>query len=189
MKVETTKIPGLVIIEPRVFGDTRGFFKETYATQRYAEAGIAAPFVQDNLSKSSRGVLRGLHLQHPHGQGKLVQVLLGEVFDVAVDVRRGSPTFGQWVGVTLSAENHRQFYIPPGFAHGFCVTSETALFSYKCTDGYHPECEHGVLWNDPEVGIEWPVAEPSLSDKDKVYPRLSAIPSDTLPTFNPAEVG
>jgi dTDP-4-dehydrorhamnose 3,5-epimerase len=189
VKLETTPIPGLVILEPRVFGDTRGFFKETYSTQRYAEAGMTAPFVQDNLSKSTRGVLRGLHLQHPHGQGKLVQVLLGEVFDVALDVRRGSPTFGQWVGVTLSAENHRQFYIPPGFAHGFCVTSDEALFSYKCTDGYHPECEHGVLWNDPEVGIEWPVAEPSLSEKDRAYPRLSAIPVETLPSFGAAEVG
>ncbi|MBV1858974.1 MAG: dTDP-4-dehydrorhamnose 3,5-epimerase [Nannocystaceae bacterium] len=189
MKVETTKIAGLVVLEPRVFGDARGFFKETYATQRYAQAGIEAPFVQDNLSKSSRGVLRGLHLQHPHGQGKLVQVLLGEVFDVAVDVRHGSPTFGQWVGVTLSAENHRQFYIPPGFAHGFCVTSDEALFSYKCTDGYHPECEHGVLWNDPEVGIQWPVHEPSLSEKDMEYPRLSEIPVDTLPTFSTTEVG
>ncbi len=189
MKVETTKIPGLVIVEPRVFGDARGFFKETYGADRYAEAGIAGPFVQDNLSKSSRGVLRGLHLQHPHGQGKLVQVLLGEVFDVAVDVRRGSPSFGEWVGVTLSAENHRQFYIPPGFAHGFCVTSDEALFSYKCTDGYHPECEHGVLWNDPEVGIQWPMEEPLLSDKDKAYPRLSAIAVDTLPVFTAPEVG
>lgn len=186
MKVETTDIPGLVIIEPKVFGDARGFFKETYAAQRYAEAGVAEAFVQDNLSKSSRGVLRGLHLQHPHGQGKLVQVLDGEVFDVAVDVRHGSPTFGKWVGVTLSAENHRQFYIPPGFAHGFCVTSETALFSYKCTDGYHPECELGVLWSDPDVGIAWPVEAPSLSDKDKVYPHLADIPKDKLPVYTEA---
>lgn len=184
MKVEQTSIPGVVVIEPRVFGDARGFFKETWSAERYAEAGVPKTFVQDNISKSSRGVLRGLHLQHPHGQGKLVQALLGEVFDVAVDVRVGSPTFGQWVGVTLSAENHKQFYIPPGFAHGFCVTSETALFSYKCTDGYHPECELGVLWNDAAVGIEWPVTDPSLSDKDKAYPALADIPKDVLPTFS-----
>jgi dTDP-4-dehydrorhamnose 3,5-epimerase len=183
VKVEPTAIPGVLIIEPKVFGDARGFFKETYFTQRYVDAGVPGTFVQDNLSKSSKGVLRGLHLQHPHGQGKLVQVVLGEVFDVAVDVRVGSPTFGKWVGVTLSADNHRQFWIPPGFAHGFCVTSDEALFSYKCTDGYHPECELGVLWSDPEVGIAWPIAEPSLSDKDKAYPRLSEIPEDTLPRY------
>jgi len=183
MNVEQTSIPGVVIIEPKVFGDARGFFKETYSAPRYAEAGITEAFVQDNLSKSSRGVLRGLHLQHPHGQGKLVQVVLGEVFDVAVDVRRGSPTFGQWVGVSLSAENHRQFYIPPGFAHGFCVTSETALFSYKCTDGYHPECELGVIWNDPDVGIQWPIADPSLSAKDEVYPKLADIEAESLPVY------
>lgn len=184
MKVEQTAIPGLVIIEPRVFGDARGFFKETWSAERYAEAGVAQTFVQDNLSKSSRGVLRGLHLQHPHGQGKLVQAVQGEVFDVAVDVRVGSPTFGRWVGVTLSADNHKQFYIPPGFAHGFCVLSDTALFSYKCTDGYHPECELGVLWNDPDVGIEWPVTDPSLSDKDKAYPTLANIPKGALPMFS-----
>lgn len=183
MKVEQTAIPGVLILEPRVFGDARGFFKETYFAPRYAEAGVLGTFVQDNLSKSSRGVLRGLHLQHPHGQGKLVQVVLGEVFDVAVDVRRGSPTFGKWVGVTLSADNHRQFWIPPGFAHGFCVTSDEALFSYKCTDGYHPECELGVLWSDPEVGIDWPIAEPSLSDKDRAYPKLSEIAADVLPPY------
>ncbi len=183
MKVETTSIPGVLIIEPKVFGDARGFFKETYFAQRYADAGVSSTFVQDNLSKSSKGVLRGLHLQHPHGQGKLVQVVIGEVFDVAVDVRVGSPTFGKWVGVALPADNHRQFWIPPGFAHGFCVTSDEALFSYKCTDGYHPECELGVLWSDPALGIEWPIAEPSLSDKDQAYPRLSEIPTDTLPRY------
>ena len=186
MKVEQTAIPGLLVLEPRVFGDSRGFFKETYFARRYAEAGVRGTFVQDNLSKSTRGVLRGLHLQHPHGQGKLVQVLLGEVFDVAVDVRRGSPTFGKWVGVTLSADNHRQFWIPPGFAHGFCVTSDEALFSYKCTDGYHPECELGVSWCDPEVGIDWPVADPSLSDKDLAYPKLSEIPEHSLPPYETA---
>ncbi len=183
MKAVPTSLPGVVIVEPKVFGDARGFFKETWSAQRYAEAGVAETFVQDNLSKSSRGVLRGLHLQHPHGQGKLVQAVLGEVYDVAVDVRRGSPTFGKWVGVTLSEDNHRQLYIPPGFAHGFCVTSETALFSYKCTDGYHPECELGVLWNDPDIGIQWPVDEPSLSDKDRAYPVLGDIAAEVLPVF------
>ncbi len=181
MNVLTTSIPGVVIIEPKVFGDARGFFKETWSADRYAEAGITEPFVQDNLSKSARGVLRGLHLQHPHGQGKLVHVVSGEVFDVAVDVRRGSATFGRWVGVTLSEDNHRQLYIPPGFAHGFCVTSDVALFSYKCTDGYHPQCELGVRWDDPDIGIQWPIAQPSLSDKDQAYPQLRKIDPERLP--------
>mgnify|MGYP001820325502 FL=1 len=154
MKVEPGRIPGLLIIEPKVFGDERGFFMESYSRDRYAEAGVPAEFVQDNLSLSARGILRGLHLQHPNDQGKLCSVLQGEVFDVAVDVRVGSPTFGQWEGVTLSAENKRQFYVPPGFAHGFCVLSERALFSYKCTDFYSAESEIGVIWNDPDLGID-----------------------------------
>ncbi|MCA9654951.1 MAG: dTDP-4-dehydrorhamnose 3,5-epimerase [Myxococcales bacterium] len=184
MKVTRTKLPGILVIDPDVFADDRGFFLETWAQRRYAEAGLPQVFVQDNLSRSVRGILRGLHLQHPFGQGKLVQVVQGEVFDVAVDVRVGSPTFGQWVGTTLSGENHRQVYIPPGFAHGFCVVSEEALFSYKCTEAYHRETELGVIWNDPELGIEWPVSEPSLSPKDSAFPRLSEIPSDRLPSWD-----
>ncbi len=183
MKIAPTKLRGVFIIDPDVFADPRGFFLETWSHRRYSEAGLPQVFVQDNLSRSSRGILRGLHLQHPFGQGKLVQVMHGEVFDVAVDVRVGSPTFGQWVGTSLSGENHRQIYIPPGFAHGFCVVSETALFSYKCTEVYHRDSELGVAWNDPDVGIEWPVTDPQLSAKDSVFPRLREIPEDRLPRW------
>lgn len=183
MKVTKTKLPGLVVIDPDVFGDARGFFLETWAQHRYAEAGVPEVFVQDNLSKSRAGVLRGLHLQHPFGQGKLVQVLQGEVFDVAVDVRVGSPSFGQWYGCHLSADNHRQMYIPPGFAHGFAVLADDTLFAYKCTEAYHRETELGVAWNDPAIGIEWPLQDPVLSAKDAAYPRLSEIPEDELPRF------
>ncbi len=175
MNVIETELPGVRIFEPKVFGDHRGFFVETFNAKRYADRGLDSAFVQDNLSFSKYGTLRGLHYQNPHPQGKLVSVLQGEVFDVAVDIRRGSATFGKWVGVTLSAENKRQFYVPPGYAHGFCVTSETALFSYKCTDFYAPEADGGVLWNDPDLGIAWPVAEPTLSPKDAVAPRLKDI--------------
>lgn len=183
MKVTPTRLPEVLLIEPAVFGDSRGFFFESWAKERYVAHGIDFEFVQDNVSSSSHGVLRGLHLQHPHAQGKLVSVLAGEVFDVAVDVRPGSPRFGQWVGVMLSAANHHQLYVPPGFAHGFCVTGETALFSYKCTDTYHRESELGVRWDDPEIGIEWPIAAPLLSDKDRAYPKLSDIATDTLPPW------
>jgi len=183
MKVERGRIPGLLIIEPKVFGDERGFFMESYSRDRYAEAGVPAEFVQDNLSLSARGILRGLHLQHPNDQGKLCSVLQGEVFDVAVDVRVGSPTFGQWEGVTLSAENKRQFYVPPGFAHGFCVLSERALFSYKCTDFYSAENELGVIWNDPDLGIDWPIDAPRLSAKDGENLRLKDIPPTQLPQY------
>ena len=183
MKVEPGRIPGLLIIEPKVFGDERGFFMESYSRDRYAEAGVPAEFVQDNLSLSARGILRGLHLQHPNDQGKLCSVLQGEVFDVAVDVRVGSPTFGQWEGVTLSAENKRQFYVPPGFAHGFCVLSERALFSYKCTDFYSAQSEIGVIWNDPDLGIEWPIEAPRLSAKDGENPRLKDIHPTKLPHY------
>lgn len=186
MKVTHTKLKGVVIIEPDVFADARGFFLETFAQKRYQEAGLPHEFVQDNLSKSAKGILRGLHLQHPFGQGKLVQVVQGEVFDVAVDVRVGSPTFGEWIGTTLSGENHRQVYIPPGFAHGFAVTSEHALFSYKCTEAYHRETELGVIWNDPKVGIEWPLTDPSLSAKDAAFPTLAEIPPERLPTWTDA---
>ena len=167
MQVHTTEIPGVLVIEPRVFEDARGFFKETYERNRYSEAGIGDEFVQDNISHSTRGTLRGLHYQIQHPQGKLVHVFFGEVFDVAVDVRRGCATFGRWVGVNLSAENHRQLYIPPGFAHGFYVLSDRAGLSYKCTDFYHPEHERTLIWNDSQVGIDWPLdREPLLSEKD-----------------------
>ena len=175
MRVLPTRLPGAVIIEPDVFGDARGYFLETWNRQRYAAAGLDVDFVQDNLSFSRRGTLRGLHFQNPRAQGKLVSVLIGEVYDVAVDIRHGSQTFGQWVGATLSAENKRQFYIPPGFAHGFCVTSDTALFAYKCTDFYNAPTEATIRWNDPELGIDWPVADPLLSEKDRAAPCLREI--------------
>lgn len=183
MKVQPAGIPGLLIIEPNVFGDERGFFMESYSRDRYQEAGLPAEFVQDNLSLSARGILRGLHLQHPNDQGKLCSVLEGEVFDVAVDVRVGSPTFGRWEGVRLSAANKRQFYVPPGFAHGFCVLSERALFSYKCTAFYSAPSELGVAWDDPDLGIDWPIEEPQLSGKDAENPRLKDIPTGDLPPY------
>ena len=181
MKVVETALPGVLIIEPKVFPDARGFFVETYQRQRYISMGILPEFVQDNLSFSARGVLRGVHSQNPQPQGKLVQVLQGEVWDVAVDIRRNSPHFGQWTAVTLSAEKHNQFYLPPGFAHGFCVLSETALFAYKCTDYYAPGAEVGFRWDDPEVGIAWPLNQPILSDKDAALPLLRDIPVEQLP--------
>jgi len=183
MKTIKTGIEGVLIFEPSVFGDDRGFFMETWSRDRYKDAGLDAEFVQDNVSSSSRGVLRGLHYQNPQPQGKLVQVLKGEVFDVAVDIRVGSPTFGKVVSCLLSDENHRQFYVPAGFAHGFCVLSEMALFSYKCTDYYNPKNEGGMLWNDPDLAIDWPIDEPALSDKDRVCPRLKDIPKDQLPVY------
>jgi dTDP-4-dehydrorhamnose 3,5-epimerase len=183
VKVTPQEIPDLLLIEPKVFGDERGYFKETYHEARYKAAGLPLPFVQDNVSRSRRGILRGLHMQHPHGQGKLVSVLEGEVYDVAVDVRVGSPTFGKWVGITLTAESHQQFYVPPGFAHGFCVTSEYATFSYKCTDLYHPECELGVRYDDPALGIKWPVAIPLLGEKDQKNSLLSQIDQAKLPRY------
>ena len=183
MLVHETVIPGALMVEPQVFGDQRGFFVETYNEQRYREAGIDVTFVQDNLSYSQRGVLRGLHFQNPHPQGKLVQVLQGAVFDVAVDIRSGSPAFGKWVGVELSGDNKRQFYVPPGCAHGFCVTSEAALFAYKCTDLYHPEADGGIAWDDPDIGIEWPLDQPLLSAKDAELPRLRDLDAGRLMAF------
>lgn len=183
MQVTETALPGVLLVEPKVFGDARGFFLETFHLERYREAGIALPFVQDNLSRSSRGILRGLHLQQPHAQGKLVWAPEGSVFDVAVDVRVGSPTFGRWVGYELSGDNHRQLWIPPGFAHGFVVTSERCLFAYKCTDLYHPEAEVGIAWDDPELGIEWPLREVALSGKDQKNLRLREIDPSRLPRF------
>jgi dTDP-4-dehydrorhamnose 3,5-epimerase len=181
MQISPTALPGVVVIEPKAFGDARGFFMETWNARRYAEAGLPGAFVQDNLSRSARGVLRGLHFQNPHAQGKLAYVLEGEVFDVAVDIRADSPTRGRWVGATLSAENRRQIWIPPGFAHGFCVLSEHALFAYKCTDYYCADCDGSVLWNDPDLGIEWPIEAPVLSAKDAAAPRLREIPLERLP--------
>jgi dTDP-4-dehydrorhamnose 3,5-epimerase len=173
MKVETTKLAGVVVIEPQVFGDDRGFFLESFHESRYREeAGISDKFVQDNHSRSSKGVLRGLHFQRQYPQGKLVSVTQGEVFDVAVDIDPASPTYQQWVGVTLSGENHLQFYVPPGYAHGFVVLSEVVDFQYKCTDFYYPEDQGEVLWNDPDIGVEWPINEPLLSMKDSAAPRL-----------------
>jgi len=178
MNIIDTKIKGAVIIEPAVFGDSRGFFLETYQVQRYLDqAGIDQPFVQDNHSRSAKGVLRGLHYQKTKPQGKLVRVVRGEVFDVGVDLRKDSPTFGCWQGVWLSEDNHRQLWLPPGLAHGFVVTSESADFEYKCTDYYDPEDEGCLIWNDPHVGIEWPLENPLLSDKDKAglsFKELSA---------------
>jgi len=183
LKISETKLPGVLIFEPKVFSDDRGFFLETWSQQRYHEAGISSPFVQDNVSLSQKGTLRGLHFQHPHGQGKLVQVLSGEIMDAAIDIRLGSPTFGQWVSVILSQSNHKQVYIPPGFAHGFCVISDTAIFAYKCTDYYDPSAEGGVIWNDPDIGIRWPIENPILSAKDARCPRLKDIPHESLPRF------
>ncbi|WP_373899683.1 dTDP-4-dehydrorhamnose 3,5-epimerase [Haloimpatiens sp. FM7315] len=173
-----TKLKDIYIIEPTVFGDNRGYFMETYSKKDFHEAGLTMEFVQDNESKSKKGVLRGLHFQAKHTQGKLVRVTEGEVFDVAVDLRKGSPTFGRWEGVLLTSENKRQFYVPEGFAHGFLVMSDTATFNYKCTDFYAPEYDSGILWNDKEVGIKWPlegIDEILLSEKDKVQKKLSEI--------------
>lgn len=168
-----TEIEGVYVIEPKVFGDNRGYFMETYNEQEFKNNGLDYNFVQDNQSKSKKGVLRGLHFQKTHPQAKLVRVLEGEVFDVAVDLRKGSKTYGKWVGVILSEENKKQFMIPRGFAHGFVVLSETAVFAYKCDDFYHPEDEGGIMWNDPDINIEWPYkCELLLSEKDKVHPLL-----------------
>jgi len=172
VQVRPSRIPDVVVIEPDVYRDARGYFVETYHEQRYREAGVPGPFVQDNESRSVRGVLRGLHAQRRNAQGKLVRVLAGEIYDVAVDVRPEAPTYGQWVGVTLSAENFLQIYVPPGFVHGFCVTSDEAIIAYKCTTPYDREDEVGVLWSDPDLGITWPIAAPSVSEKDAVLPRL-----------------
>ena len=187
MKITQTKIPSVLVFEPDAFGDSRGCFLETWSKKRYEQAGINLPFVQDNISFSSKNVLRGLHFQFPNSQGKLVFVLAGEVFDVAVDIRLGSPTFGQWVGEVLSASNHKQMFIPPGFAHGFCVLSDTTLFSYKCTDYYSPADEEGIIYNDPDIKIAWPVASPLVSKKDAAYSRLKDIPKNKLPVLSAVE--
>lgn len=185
MKVIETSLPGCVVIEPAVFGDERGFFFETWNADRYGQLGLPDKFVQSNVSSSARGVLRGLHYQWPNPQGKLVSVLEGEVYDVAVDIRRGSPTFGRWAAVIVSAENKRQFWIPEGFAHGFAVLSERAIFSYLCTAQYDKDADASVRWDDAEIGIDWPIAEPLLSAKDASAPFLDKVPADRLPSFNP----
>ena len=174
------KLPGVLLFEPVVYGDARGFFVETWNRARYVEAGLDVDFVQDNLSLSAKGILRGLHFQSPNPQGKLVQVLEGEVFDVVVDLRRSSPAFGQWEGVALSGESKRQMYVPPGFAHGFLVLSESALFQYKCTAFYSPKDEVSLRWDDPDLDIRWPVAKPQLSAKDQNGLLLKDIPPDRL---------
>lgn len=172
----TTEIPGLLILEPDAFSDERGFFMETYSRDRYREAGIAEEFFQDNLSSSKRGVIRGLHYQAPpFAQGKLVSVLRGRVLDVAVDIRAGSPTYGKYVAVELSGENHKQFWIPAGFAHGFAALEDDTLFAYKCTAPYSKEHDRGIRWNDPAIGIEWGVTDRIVSDKDRAHPLLSEI--------------
>jgi dTDP-4-dehydrorhamnose 3,5-epimerase len=172
VKFRPTELPEVILVEPDVHRDQRGFFLETYHAKKYAEGGIAGPFVQDNHSRSVKGTLRGLHAQLRHPQGKLVRAVEGEMFDVAVDIRPSSPTFARWVGVRLSGENFRQLYIPPGFAHGFCVLSDVVHVEYKCTDFYRPEDEIGVAWDDPEIGIAWPVTDPVISGKDRALPRL-----------------
>lgn len=185
MKVIQTRLPGCVVLEPHVHGDSRGFFFEGWNQERFAAAGLSMTFVQSNVSSSSRGVLRGLHYQWPRPQGKLVSVLEGEVYDVAVDIRRGSPTFGQWEAVLLSAENKRQLWIPEGFAHGFAVLSERALFHYLCTDAYVKEADASVRWNDAEIAVDWPISGPILSAKDEVAPFLKDIADDRLPVYLP----
>lgn len=180
MEIITTEFPGLVLIKPKIFGDARGYFYESWNKERYEDAGITEDFVQDNVSFSSRGVLRGLHYQKPYTQGKLVSVLAGEVWDVVVDLRRSSPTFGKWQGFTLTGVRKEQLYVPRGFAHGFCVLSETALFQYKCTDRYSPESERGIIWNDPTLAIPWPVCAPVISEKDTKHPLFKDLKDELL---------
>lgn len=180
-----TSLAGVTLIEPQVFTDSRGFFMETFHQKKYSEAGISKTFVQDNLSRSSKGTVRGLHYQLKYPQCKLVYVLSGEIYDIVVDIRHGSPTFGRWMSVLLSSDNKKQVYIPDGYAHGFCVLSNTADVMYKCTDLYAPGDDFGVLWSDPALGIDWPVDEPILSEKDTRYPVLNNVPKENLPPYIP----
>jgi dTDP-4-dehydrorhamnose 3,5-epimerase len=186
MRVADTELPGVLLVETRVLGDGRGKFRETWRREAYAAAGIGPDFVQDNASVSAAGVVRGLHYQHPHGQGKLVTVLRGAVWDVAVDVRRGSPSFGRWTAHELSDENGHQLWIPAGFAHGFAALSDDAVVSYRCTEEYHRDGDRAVLWSDPALGIPWPVAAPVLSEKDARAPCLAEVPPAALPAYAPA---
>lgn len=181
MEVEETNLPGVLLIKPKVFGDARGGFMELWNAGRYADFGIPASFVQDNVSRSRAGVLRGIHAQHPGAQGKLVQVIEGAVWDVAVDLRRDSPHFRRWVGVELTGESAHQLWVPPGFGHGFCVMSDKTVFLYKCTAPYAPENELGVAWDDPDIAIDWPIQDPILSDKDRILPKLADIADRKLP--------
>lgn len=183
MKITPLEVSEVLLLSPRVFKDDRGYFMETFSTRSFPTTQRPVTFVQDNVSFSSRRTLRGLHLQNPHGQGKLVMAVTGKILDVAVDVRVGSPTFGNWVSAELDEENMHQLYVPPGFAHGFCVMSETAHVHYKCTELYEPSCELSVRFDDPSIGIEWPVKEPLLSPKDAAAPLLADIPEDRLPQF------
>ena len=185
-RIEKTTLQGLLIIEPAVYADSRGHFLETFQDRRYRKNGVPPEFVQDNLAFSHKGVLRGLHFQIHHPQAKLIQAVAGKIFDVAVDVRPGSATFSHWFGVHLSAENHRQLYVPAGFAHGYCVISETATVVYKCSDYYHPEDEGGVRWSDPQIGIDWPLRRPIVSDKDAQLPILEALGPHQLPRLEGA---
>lgn len=186
LKFTEKSLPGVLLIEPMVFEDDRGFFMETYHRGKYGEAEIDQAFVQDNHSHSRRFTLRGLHYQLNHPQAKLVYVITGEILDIAVDIRRGSPTFGRWTGTLLSAKNRRQLFIPAGFAHGFCVLSETADVIYKCTDLYAPGDEYGILWSDPTIDVVWPIENPFLSEKDKKNPRLEDVPEENLPVYTSA---
>ena len=181
LNVVKTPLRGLLILEPVVYTDQRGHFLETFQIQRYRDIGITTTFVQDNLAYSHKNVLRGLHFQLKHPQAKLIQVVSGEIYDVAVDIRPGSETFGRWFAARLSEANRRQFFVAEGFAHGYCITSESATVMYKCSDFYHPEDEGGLLWSDPEIGIDWPVANPVVSDKDAQLPLLAALRPDQLP--------
>lgn len=183
MKVIETDLPGCLVLEPRVFGDERGFFYESFNRDKFADLGLAPEFVQGNVSSSTRGVLRGLHYQWPKPQGKLVSVLEGEVWDVAVDIRKGSPNFGQWTAAILSAENKRHFWIPEGFAHGFVTLSERALFTYLCTATYDRDADAGIRWNDADLAIDWPVSAPALSGKDAKAPFLAEVSPERLPAF------
>ena len=183
MEVTRSDLLDALIIQPKKFGDHRGFFVETYQEQRYVDNGLRDRFVQDNLSSSTYGVLRGLHYQHTYPQGKLVSVIKGEVFDVAVDIRVNSPTFGKWQSVLLTENDMNQFWVPPGFAHGFVVLSETAIFAYKCTDTYHPETEIAIRWDDPDLGIIWPIKDPKISAKDEKAIRLKDVPRELLTPY------
>ncbi len=180
-----TSLPGIVLVEPVVYGDSRGFFLETFHSERYMDGGITLPFVQDNHSRSAKGTLRGLHYQITKPQGKLIHVVSGEIFDVAVDIRVGSPFFMKWFGTILSGENKQQMYVPPGFAHGFCVMSETADVMYKCTELYHPDLDRSIAWDDPDIGIKWPVDAPLLSSKDAAAPPVAKLPDEDIPLYQP----
>ena len=183
MRVEPAPLEGVLLVRPDVFQDDRGFFMETYREARYEEHGIPTRFVQDNLSRSRRGTLRGLHFQHPQAQAKLVQAVRGEIFDICVDIRQGSPDFGRWFGLRLSSDEPVQLFVPEGFAHGFCALSDEALLLYKSSRPYAPDCDAGILWSDPDIGIAWPVEDPLLSPKDRALPRLRDLPRENLPAY------